>query len=141
MTDVYLAFDAGNYLGETPIWSVTDQALWWVNCEQPPELHRWCPADGSHAKWAMPLRIGGFVRKTDGGLLVALADGLYDFDPVSGALELRTASPLPSHVKLHECHCDRQGRFWIGSYDHDFPANRDARGGSLFASTATSSRL
>ena len=34
------------------------------------------------------------------------------------------ASPLPPHVKLHECHCDRQGRFWIGAYDHNFPADR-----------------
>lgn len=132
MTQVTQAYDAGNYLGETPIWSPDDQALWWVNCEHPPELHCWSPASGEHRKWAMPRRVGGFVHKAGGGLLVALADGLYDFDPESGALDLRVASGLPEHVKLHECHCDRQGRFWIGSYDHDFPANRDARGGSYF---------
>lgn len=131
MTDVWLAFDADNYLGETPIWSVEDQALWWVNCEHPPELHRWHPESGDHSRWPMPLRIGGFVPKRSGGLLVALADGLYDFDPESGALTLRVASPLPPQVKLHECHCDRQGRFWIGGYDHDFPANRDAKGACL----------
>ena len=80
----------------------------------------------------MPQRIGGFVPKASGGLLVALADGLYDFEPVSGAMNLRVPSPLPPHVKLHECHCDRQGRFWIGAYDHDFPANRAAKGASIF---------
>jgi L-arabinonolactonase len=132
MTDVTIAYDAGNYLGETPIWSVDDQALWWVNCEHPPEIHRWSPATGEHRKWDMPRRVGGFVHKQGGGLLVALADGLYDFEPASGALELRVPSPLPEHVRLHECHCDRQGRFWIGAYDHDFPANREARGGSYF---------
>jgi hypothetical protein len=36
MTDVRVAFDAGNYLGETPIWSAAEQALWWVNCENHP---------------------------------------------------------------------------------------------------------
>jgi sugar lactone lactonase YvrE len=132
MTDVTLAFDADNYLGETPIWSVADQALWWVNCEYPPELHCWQPSSGSHTIWPMPQRIGGFVPKASGGLLVALADGLYDFAPESAALTLRVRSPLPASVKLHECHCDRQGRFWIGSYDHAFPADRAARGGSWF---------
>jgi sugar lactone lactonase YvrE len=132
MTEVTLAFDADNYLGETPIWSVADQALWWVNCEHPPELHCWKPDGGSHVTWPMPQRIGGFVPKAGGGLLVALADGLYDFFPASGALTLRVRSPLPASVKLHECHCDRQGRFWIGSFDHAFPADRTARGGSWF---------
>ena len=130
MTDVTLAFNAENHLGETPIWSVEDQALWWVNCEHPPQVHRWQPATGQHEKWPMPRRIGGFVHKAGGGLLVALADGLYDFDPASGSLSLRAASPLPDHVKLHECHCDRQGRFWIGSYDHHFPADRSTRDAS-----------
>ncbi|MEY4161065.1 MAG: hypothetical protein RLZZ136_1686 [Pseudomonadota bacterium] len=132
MTDVYLAYDAKNHLGETPIWSVADQALWWVNCEHEPELHCWHPDSGQHRQWSMPQRIGGFVPKAKGGLLVALGDGLYDFDPERETLNLRVRSPLPAHVKLHECHCDRQGRFWIGSFDKDFPANRAAKGGSIF---------
>jgi sugar lactone lactonase YvrE len=131
MTKVRIAIDADNYLGETPIWSVEDQVLWWINCEHPAELHRWSPGTGAHDIWPMLMRIGGFVPKAGGGLLVALADGLYDFDPASGALTLRVASPFPPHVKLHECHCDRQGRFWIGAFDHDFPANRAASGAAI----------
>lgn len=132
MTEVTIAFDADNHLGETPIWSERDAALWWINCENPPELHRWSPTTGKHQVWPMPKRIGGFVHKASGGLLVALADGLYDFDPESSALALRVSSPLPAQVKLHESHCDRQGRFWIGAYDHDFPANLQAKGGCWF---------
>ncbi|WP_303541807.1 SMP-30/gluconolactonase/LRE family protein [Sphingomonas natans] len=124
--------DVDQYLGETPIWSPAEQALWWVNCEQPPEIHRWTPATGAHDVWPMPNRVGGFVHKADGTLLVGLADGLYDFDPPTNALSLRVASPLPEHVKLHECHCDRQGRFWIGTLDHHFPADRSAAGGCYF---------
>jgi L-arabinonolactonase len=126
MTEVRVAFDAGNHLGETPIWSTAEQALWWVNCEHPPELHRWSPASGEHSIWPMPKRIGGFVPKAGGGLLVALADGLYDFTPERGELSFRVPSPFPEHVNLHECHCDRQGRFWIGGYDKRYPADRDA---------------
>ena len=75
MSDVQCLIDAGNHLGESPIWSATEQALWWVNCEQPPELHRWDAATGMHRIWPMPQRIGGFVHKASGGLLVVLADG------------------------------------------------------------------
>ena len=126
MTAIRIAYDAGNHLGETPIWSAAEQALWWINCEEPPELHRWHPASGEHRVWPMPRRIGGFVPKASGGLLVALADGLYDFDPTSGGLAFRVPSPFPAHVHLHECHCDRQGRFWIGGYDTRFIATRDS---------------
>jgi L-arabinonolactonase len=132
MTKVRLALDAQNHLGESPLWSAREQALWWVNCEQAAELHRWQPESGAHDIWPMPQRIGGFVHKADGGLLLALADGVYDFDLESEALTLRASSPLPPHVRLHECGCDRQGRLWVGSFDHHFPADRDAAGGSWF---------
>lgn len=132
MTEVYLAYSANNHLGESPCWFAHEQTLWWVNCESSPELHRWHPDSGAHTKWDLPQRVGGFVPKIGGGVLLALADGVYDFEPDAGTLHLRATSPLPSHVKLHECLCDRQGRFWVGAYDHAFPANRNARGGSWF---------
>ena len=132
MTNVSLALDAQNHLGESPMWSAQDQALWWVNCENPPEIHRLEPASGAHRKWSMPSRGGGFVHKVGGGLLLALADGVYDYDLESEALTLRAAAPLSEHVTLHECQCDRQGRFWVGSFDHRFPADRLAAGGAYF---------
>ena len=103
MTDVTIAFDAGNHLGETPVWSAREQALWWVNCEEPPELHRWHPASGAHRVWPMPKRIGGFVFKASGGLLVALNDGVYDFAPESGEPQPAqnrpvAAAPQDGHV-------------------------------------------
>ncbi len=73
------------------------------------------------------------MLKPKGALLVVLADGLYDFDPGTEKLSLRVKSPLPDYVKLHECQTDRQGRLWVGAYDHHFsPSNRDAKGGSIF---------
>lgn len=132
MAEAECVLAVDNYLGETPIWSAAEQALWWVNCEQPPQLHRWSPTTNRHDVWPMPSRIGGFVPKQGGGLLVVLADGLYDFTPATQALTLRIASPLPPHIKLHECHCDRQGRFWVGAYDHHFPQDRNAASGAFY---------
>lgn len=132
MTDVSLVLDAQNHLGESPFWSVADQALCWVNCEHSPQIHRWHPESGVHEVWPIPQRVGGFVHKAGGGLLLALADGVYDFDLETSALRLRAQSPLPPHVTLHECACDRQGRFWVGSFDHHYPADRRAAGGAWF---------
>ena len=132
MTDAICVLQADNYLGETPVWSPAEQALYWINCEKPAEIHRWFPDDNRHDVWPMPKRIGGFVQKAQGGLLVVLADGVYDFDQSSGALTLRAPSPLPEHVGLHECLCDRQGRLWTGSFDHHYPADRNTSDGFLF---------
>ena len=95
-------------------------------------MHRWSPETAKHDVWPMPQRCGGFVPKARGGLLVVLADGLYDFDPADGALTLRVSPGLNPMIKLHECHCDRQGRFWVGAYDHHFPADRQAAGGAFY---------
>lgn len=132
MTEITCVLNADNYLGETPIWSVADQALWWVNCEDAAELHRFIPATGEHAKWPMPSRVGGMVPKAGGGLLVVLSHGLYDFDWETARLSPRVLSTLGEEVKLHECSCDRQGRLWVGSYDHKFPAYRGGGDGFYF---------
>lgn len=122
-----------NHLGETPLWSAREQALYWVNCEQAPEIHRWKPDTGAHDVWPMKERVGGIVLKAHGQLLVVLSHGIYDFDPDTGSMTLRARSPLPEYVSLHECQCDRQGRLWVGAYDHNFTqANRNAREGAIF---------
>lgn len=132
MTDVGCVVDAENHIGESPLWSIREQALYWINCEQPAELFRLNPETGEQVSWAMPQRIGGVVEKAGSGLLLALADGIYDFSQETGEITLRAPSSLPAHVKLHEAGCDRQGRLWVGSYDHHFPADRSANGAAWF---------
>ncbi len=132
-TEVICAVQPDNYLGETPLWSVSEQALYWVNCENPAEIHRWKPASGEHDIWPMKERVGGIVLKPGNNLLVVLSHGIYDFSPETAVLTLRLSSPLPDYVSLHECQCDRQGRLWVGAYDHRFtPQNRNAKDGAIF---------
>jgi L-arabinonolactonase len=130
--------EAANHVGEAPIWSIAERALYWINCEQPPELHRWTPETRAHVVWPMPQRVGGVALASGGRPVVVLADGVYDFNPATGSLSLRSRSPLPPHVKLHECQCDRQGRLWVGSYDHHFtPTHRESKGGAFFRMSAS----
>lgn len=131
--DVELVLDAKNHLGETPVWCAAEAALYWVNCEQEPELLRWQPGAGELKRWPMPERIGGFGLKQGGGLLVVLARGLHDFDPASGNLALRVPSPLPEGVSLHESAVDPTGRFWVGAINEAVsPDNPAPGGGELF---------
>src|SRR5580704_77077 len=93
-----VALEANDFLGGTPVWSVEEQALYWVNCEDPPLLRRWHPGTGAVKDWPMPERIGGFVLRETGGPVVTLASGVYDLDPDSGALTRRAASPFGPDV-------------------------------------------
>lgn len=116
--ELQLAVSADTHLGETPVWSADERALYWINCENPPQISRWEEATGERQDWLMPERVGGFVLKEGGGMLVTLSSGVFDFDPESGKTTERARSPLPPYVSLHECHCDRDGRFWVGGIDH-----------------------
>lgn len=129
--DIRLAIDAGTYLGETPVWSIAEQALYWVNCEYEPLLSRWEAATGARQDWPMPERIGGLVLKEGGGAIVVLARGLHDFDFATGTLTLRVPSPLPDHISLHEVQCDRDGRLWVGSINHRLRDTPELPGGGM----------
>lgn len=122
--------DIRNTVGETPVWSLAEQALYWINCEEEPEILRWDPATGAVRRWPMPWRVGGLVLKENGGALVVLADGLYDFDFATSRLVCRVASPLKAPVALHECACDPTGRFWVGAIDKRVGADNPFPGGA-----------
>src|SRR4029077_7017559 len=97
---VTCVLNANNYLGETPVWSVQEQALYWINCEQPSALHRWHYASRRHDSWALPSRIGGVALRNSMRPVVTLSDGIYDFDLGNARLTLECRSPLPSYVGL-----------------------------------------
>jgi L-arabinonolactonase len=103
-------------LGETPVWSELEQALYWINCEPEPALQRFDPATGKNRTWGMPERIGALALTNSRRILVALASGVFSFDLASGGFTCLARNDSV-HLALHEGKCDRQGRFWIGSID------------------------
>ncbi len=129
--DLHLVIDRHDHVGETPVWSDARQGLFWVNCEQPPRLQFWGASSGEYQSWPLTQRLGGYVLKQSGNALLALADGLYDFDLQTGALSRRVPNHL-EHASLHECRCDVRGRFWVGSIDRRVgPGNFEPKGGAL----------
>jgi sugar lactone lactonase YvrE len=109
--------DAGNKLGEVPVWDEREQALYWVDIEGK-LLQRYAPATGEVKRWATPERIACFALREKGGLIVAFASGLAFYDPDSGAIDW-IAKP-EAHIatnRFNEGKCDRKGRFWAGTMD------------------------
>src|SRR3954451_15240081 len=79
--DVTCVLDARAELGECPVWSIEEQALYWVDIRAP-ALHRLQPDTGVTRTWPMPSRIGSLGLREAGRRRVGLGGGfsLLDFD-------------------------------------------------------------
>src|SRR3954467_11636412 len=72
--EVTCVLDARAELGEGPVWSAEEAALYWVDIRAP-ALHRLDPGTGATRTWPMPSRIGSFGLRESGGAVVAPEDG------------------------------------------------------------------
>lgn len=118
MPDVTVA--SGDILGESPVWSETEQALYWVDLRRP-ALHRLQVRTGRVDTWTMPDLCAAVVLARN-GVVVALRTGLFRFDPSMERLRpLVSPEPPDSGNRLNETKVDRRGRLWTSSM-RDFGA-------------------
>jgi L-arabinonolactonase len=113
--NVECIFQAKNILGEGPVWSVDEQALYWVDIKHP-LLQRLNPQTGQYTTWKMPSDIGSYALRKSGGAVVALRSGFAFFDFDSGDIVpiIDPEAHLPGN-RFNDGKCDRQGRFWAGT--------------------------
>ena len=104
--------------GETPVWSVAEQRLYWVD-QLSFTLNRFDPATGDNDAWVLPAHVSSFALRGPGEkILTALRTGLMDFDPATGELAHVAAPPYePKTHRFNDGRCDRQGRYVIGAVD------------------------
>jgi len=111
-------------VGESPLWSPGEQALYWVDIEGR-ALHRW-QAAGSHSRtWPLPERPACIALHDLGGLVCALESSLVYLDPHldphlhdDGQIALQTLGSVTHTqpgMRFNDGRCDRSGRFWVGS--------------------------
>jgi L-arabinonolactonase len=108
--------DARATVGEEPIYSLQEEALYWIDIFEP-SLNRTHIASGRTYKWALPAMGGSYALLDDGtGAIVAVADGLYKLDFASSeAVLLRKAPYDQQNFRFNDGRCDPQGRFWVGT--------------------------
>ena len=104
-------------LGESPLWHPDEQLLYW--CDIPGRrLNRWQPVTGEHRHWDFPFEPSCCVPLLGGGLLLAMRDGLWRFDPESGERSPVAEPPYdPARQRFNDGKADVQGRFWVGTID------------------------
>lgn len=104
-------------LGEGPVWSVKEQALYWVDILNH-RLHRYGPQQEQRS-WQFDQEISAVAERADQpGLIVTLRHGFAFFDPATEKLTLLAAPEvnLPGN-RFNDGKCDQRGRFWAGTVD------------------------
>jgi sugar lactone lactonase YvrE len=115
-------------LGECPVWSAAEQALFWVDINAP-SLNRFDPVSGNNVAMPMPESIGCFALRREGGFVVALRGGVW-LARRDGTLERKVAdAPYdPAHHRFNDGRCDARGRFLAGTMNE----KRDADSAALY---------
>ncbi|HEV8503457.1 MAG TPA: SMP-30/gluconolactonase/LRE family protein [Casimicrobiaceae bacterium] len=114
-------------LGESPVWSVDEQVLYFVDINAP-SIVRFDPATGGATSMPMPASIGCMALRRSGGFVVALRDGIWLVARDGTPGERIAAAPYdPAHHRFNDGRCDLQGRFLVGSMNE----RRDAPSGTL----------
>ncbi len=76
--EIETAYDAANVTGECPLWHPTENRLYWIDTRLP-SLQR-LERDQSVRVWPLPDKIGSFVFREWGGLILGLERGFCAFD-------------------------------------------------------------
>jgi len=107
-------------VGESPLWSPAEAALYWVDIEGR-ALRRWTSVDQRLQSWPTAERLACIALHADGGLVAGMDSGLFHLRPADdGSLAVdRLAHVIQDGMRFNDGRCDRQGRFWAGTMVRD----------------------
>ena len=116
MNEVELLVDSGTLLGECPVWDVKENVLYWIDIDGH-KINCYDPSSCNNETKKLPYKAGSLAIRKQGGLLLAMSNGFYNFDFKSEILESRECDPEPDRKdnRLNDGRCDPEGRFWVGS--------------------------
>ena len=131
MTDVECVADVGALLGECPLWSPTEQVLYWIDIDGH-AVHRHDPSTGTGEVRDIGRRPGCLALGSDPGrLLVAAEHELVWLDWATGQTTPFAALEDPAlGNRLNDGRCDPSGRLVVGTMWPDTSAGRTT--GSLY---------
>ena len=114
-------------LGEGPLWSVEEEALYWLDCMKP-AVYRYDPASGENRTLDLPLdsTIGALALRRGGGYVLALESGIRIVDAGGGSPRvLSHPEEGRTENRYNDGKPDAAGRFFLGSLNK---ADRDPTG-------------
>src|SRR5215831_14838189 len=114
--------------GESPMWSVREQALYWTD-NVDGRIHRLEPESGYAESFLLGQNVMVIGVRERGGLVLALAKQLAFYEP-RGELELLIdVEPEQPRNRFNDGKVDRRGRLWAGTMND---VDWDAPSGSLY---------
>ena len=116
MNEVELLVDSGTLLGECPVWDVKENVLYWIDIDGH-KINCYDPSSCNNETRKLPFKPGSLAIRKQGGLLLAMSNGFYNYDFTNEILESRKCDPEPDRKdnRLNDGRCDPDGRFWVGS--------------------------
>lgn len=124
MSGAELILDGSNQVGESPVWHVRQQALYWVDIPAR-QIHRWSAGAG-HRSWTAPEMVACIAPLAGTEAFVAgMQTGIFRLDlREDGSCE---ATPLAAtghaaSMRFNDGRCDREGRFLAGTMELDMSA-------------------
>ena len=113
-------------LGEGPLWDRRCASLYWVD-SLAPALFRYCPKSSRFDEWKLPGEsIGSLAVRDCGGLVLAIDQGFYLFDPDNPGQPECIAMPLAGRdgIRFNDGKVDPFGGFVCGAMNID-PQGRE----------------
>jgi sugar lactone lactonase YvrE len=120
----------GDWCGEGPVWSATQQVLYWVDINRC-LVHRLTPSDGNVRTWTFPEPVTALaLTQSADTLAVALASKLVIWSPERHSWT-ETGFRLEGwpDVRLNDGRADPRGSFWVGSMRNNI--NPDGTSGDV----------
>ena len=104
-------------LGECPLWSVAEQALYFVDIKRC-RIHRYDPATGSLGAMELPEEVGCIGLVEGGGFIAGLRSGLWLIDADGKPLKKLADNPEDQAIsRFNDGGVDPAGRFIAGTVD------------------------
>ncbi len=128
-TGLRVAVASRNQIGESPVWSGAEPALYWVDVEGK-FIQRWRVHDHSVQSWDVGEAIGCIGLRAKGGLVGARLTGFFLLDVPSG--KITPIADPEAHVpdnRFNDGKVDRRGRFWAGTRNF---RNTEIASGALY---------
>jgi sugar lactone lactonase YvrE len=121
--------DSRDRVGECPVWSAAEQALYWVDIEGK-QIHRFDWQSKTQQSWITEERVGciACVESTDGDrrVIAAMESGIFEVELLASLrvkVHLLAAIKHPlTNMRFNDGRCDSQGRFWVSTMYMDMPA-------------------
>ncbi len=112
-------------VGESPLWRVSEAALYWVDIPAK-RICRLKVDTGVVDTWSTNAMVACIAFNRDGTLVAGMEDGIYSLrlaaEGTVTATQLGAAELPMQNMRFNDGRCDRQGRFWAGTMHMDMPA-------------------